>query len=88
MRCRAGRPSNTSKTPGPIRGSYRVDFSKIAAVVPSFQPQWTLAEGVRQLLTVFLEDGMSVDDFRRYRRLYEIKRLIAEGTLDDSLTWA
>ena len=31
---------------------------------------------------------MSVADFQRYRRLYEIKRLTAEGKLDDSLTWA
>jgi nucleoside-diphosphate-sugar epimerase len=83
-----GAPIEYVEDPGADPRSYRVDFSKIAAVVPSFQPRWTLAEGVRQLLTVFLEDGMSVDDFQRYRRLFEIKRLIAEGKLDDSLTWA
>jgi hypothetical protein len=29
-----------------------------------------------------------VEDFSRYRRLAEIKRLIAEGELEESLTWA
>ena len=57
-------------------------------MVPAFQPHWTLADGIRQLLKVFLEDGMSVEDFPRYRRLHEIKRLIAEGRLEESLTWA
>jgi nucleoside-diphosphate-sugar epimerase len=68
--------------------SYRVDFAKIGAMLPHFQPRWTLAEGIRQLLRTFAQDGMSEDDFVRYRRLHEIKRLLAEGRLDDSLRWA
>jgi hypothetical protein len=31
---------------------------------------------------------MSVEDFGRYRRLAEIKRLMAEGELEESLAWA
>ncbi len=83
-----GAPVEYVDDPGTDPRSYRVDFSKIGAMVPAFQPHWTLADGIRQLLKVFLEDGMSVEDFPRYRRLHEIKRLIAEGRLEESLTWA
>ena len=83
-----GAPIEYVDDPGTDPRSYRVDFTKIATSIPSFQPRWTLADGVRQLLTVFLEDGITTDDFQRYRRLHEIKRLMSEGALEESLTWA
>jgi nucleoside-diphosphate-sugar epimerase len=83
-----GAPVDYADDAGTDPRSYRVDFTKIAEHVPSFQPRWTLAEGIRQLLKVFLADGMTVDDFPRYRRLHEIKRLLGEGRLEESLVWA
>jgi nucleoside-diphosphate-sugar epimerase len=83
-----GAPIDYADDAGTDPRSYRVDFSKIATMVPGFQPKWTLADGIRQLLTVFQADGIRVEDFSRYRRLAEIKRLIAEGELEESLTWA
>ena len=38
-----GAPIEYVEDPGADPRSYRVDFSKIAAVVPAFQPRWTLA---------------------------------------------
>ena len=40
------------------------------------------------LLETFLEDGISQDDFTRYRRLHEIRRLLGDGRLEETLTWA
>jgi nucleoside-diphosphate-sugar epimerase len=83
-----GAPIDYADDAGTDPRSYRVDFGKIATLVPGFQPRWTLADGIRQLLEVFAADGMSVEDFGRYRRLAEIKRLMAEGELEESLAWA
>jgi nucleoside-diphosphate-sugar epimerase len=83
-----GAPIDYADDAGTDPRSYRVDFGKIATLVPGFQPRWTLADGIRQLLEVFAADGMSVVDFGRYRRLAEIKRLMAEGELEESLAWA
>jgi nucleoside-diphosphate-sugar epimerase len=83
-----GAPLDYADDAGTDPRSYRVDFTKISTLVPGFQPRWTLAEGIRQLLKVFLEDRISSDDFPRYRRLHEIRRLMAEGSLEESLSWA
>jgi nucleoside-diphosphate-sugar epimerase len=67
--------------------SYRVDFSKIETTLPSFRPKWTLENGVRELLKMFLNDGITTGDFTRYRRLHEIKRLVSNGMIRRDLTW-
>ncbi|MFO7299283.1 MAG: SDR family oxidoreductase [Actinomycetes bacterium] len=66
--------------------SYRVDFSKAASVL-GFKPRWTVAEGIGELVAWFRDGGISTDDFTRYRRLAEIKRLMAEGRLSEDLRW-
>jgi nucleoside-diphosphate-sugar epimerase len=83
-----GAPIDYADDAGADPRSYRVDFAKIGSLVPAFQPRWTLAEGIRQLLETFLEDGISQDDFTRYRRLHEIRRLLGDGRLEETLTWA
>jgi len=72
---------------GPDTRSYRVDFSKIAERVPGFQPAWTVAKGVRELVDAYAREGLGAEDFAgaRYTRIGTIKRLQAAGRLGTDL---
>jgi nucleoside-diphosphate-sugar epimerase len=74
---------------GPDARNYRVDASKIAAALPDFAPTWTAADGARELYTAFKEFGMTLDEFEgwRFRRIGQIKRLMADGRLGSDLRW-
>src|SRR3989441_10922119 len=74
---------------GPDKRNYRADFSKIARVLPSFQPQWDARKGARQLYQAYRSIGLRLEDFEgpRYRRIDQIKRLLAEGNLGADLRW-
>ena len=67
--------------------NYRVDCSKIAREIPSFQPQWTVRRGVEELFATYVEGGLTLDDFlsRRFLRVKHVKELQAEGELDARL---
>ncbi|HZD24276.1 MAG TPA: NAD-dependent epimerase/dehydratase family protein, partial [Acidimicrobiia bacterium] len=67
--------------------TYRVSFAKIESQLPAFRPRWTLEAGIKQLLGVFTDEGLAVEDFPRYQRLHELKRLMSVGVLDSTLTW-
>jgi len=74
---------------GPDKRNYRADFSKVARVLPSFQPQWDARKGARQLYQAYRSIGLRLEDFEgpRYRRIDQIKRLLAEGNLGTDLRW-
>jgi nucleoside-diphosphate-sugar epimerase len=74
---------------GPDKRNYRADFSKIARVLPGFQPQWDARKGARQLLDAYRAVGLELGDFEgpRYRRIDQLKRLMAEGHLGADLRW-
>ncbi len=74
---------------GPDKRSYRADFAKISALLPGFQPQWTVEQGVREVYEAFRAADLELDDFfsPRFIRLKRIQQLIAEGRLDSSLRW-
>ena len=74
---------------GPDKRNYRADFSKIARVLPAFQPQWDARKGARQLYETYKAIGLKLEDFEgpRYRRIDQIKLLIAEGRLRSDLRW-
>ena len=74
---------------GPDKRNYRADFTKISHALPSFQPQWDARKGARQLYEAYKEIGLQLQDFEgpRYRRIDQIKRLVAEGTLGGDLRW-
>jgi len=69
--------------------NYRVDSSKIARMLPAFQPRWTARAGAGQLYEAFQEARITVDDFEgsRYRRIGQITKLLAQGQLDTTLRW-
>jgi nucleoside-diphosphate-sugar epimerase len=74
---------------GPDKRNYRADFSKIARILPSFRPQWDARKGARQLYEAYKAIGLRLDDFEgpRYRRVDQLKRLLAEGNLGADLRW-
>ena len=66
---------------------YRVDFTKIGRLLPSFRPQWTVAQGIAELAADMRQFGLSTEDFEgpRFVRLARIRQLLADGRLDDEL---
>ena len=68
---------------------YRVDFSKIARMVPSFQPTWNVERGIDQLRDAYEEIGLTRNDLEgpRFSRVKSILRLLEEGRLDSDLRW-
>lgn len=71
----------------PDKRNYRVSCDLIAAEVPSFRPQWTVARGVEQLVEAYQRYGLTLDAFRgdRFQRLRRIQALRGDGRLDDDL---
>ena len=74
---------------GPDKRSYRVDCSKIARVLPAFEPQWTVREGVRQLSEAYARYGLTYEQFTgtRYLRINRVGELQEGGRLDEDLRW-
>jgi nucleoside-diphosphate-sugar epimerase len=74
---------------GPDKRNYRADFSKIERLLPEFQPRWDARKGAQQLYQAYREIGLRLDDFEgpRYRRIDQIKRLLATGALGPDLSW-
>jgi nucleoside-diphosphate-sugar epimerase len=74
---------------GPDKRNYRADFSKIARVLPAFRPQWDARQGARQLYETYRKIGLELADFEgpRYRRIDQIRNLMASGELVADLRW-
>ena len=72
---------------GPDTRSYRVSFEKIRNKLPQFKPQWDAKKGAEQLYKAYLASGITLQDFEgpRYQRIGHIKKLLAEGILDNEL---
>lgn len=72
---------------GPDTRSYRVNFDKIARVLPAFQPQWDARKGAEQLYAAYARSGVTLDEFEgaRYNRIAHIRKLLAERDLDTEL---
>ena len=74
---------------GPDPRCYRVDCGKLESTLPMYQPQWTVAKGVAELVAAFERYGFTADDFNgdRYFRIRRIQKLQREGLLDESMRW-
>jgi nucleoside-diphosphate-sugar epimerase len=79
-----------AKDGGPDKRCYRVDFSKVAKILPKFRPQWNAAKGAGQLRDATQQASLRVEDFEgpRYQRISHIQQLISEGCLDATLRWS
>lgn len=82
-----GSPVTFAGQAGPDKRDYRVDFSRIGELLPSFKPEWTVAEGIQQLAADMRRNGLSLADFEgpRYVRLERIRQLLDVGELDADL---
>jgi nucleoside-diphosphate-sugar epimerase len=79
-----GAPVSFAEGAGPDTRNYQVDFTKIRSLIPAFEPQWTIPQGIDEIWTDANERGLSVEDFEgpRFVRLRQIQRLAEEGRLD------
>jgi nucleoside-diphosphate-sugar epimerase len=74
---------------GPDPRSYRVDFGKLARVLPEFELEWTARAGAVELAEAYEAAGLTFREFDgdRYVRVRHLTRLLAERALDDDLRW-
>jgi nucleoside-diphosphate-sugar epimerase len=72
---------------GADKRSYRVNFEKIATVIPSFKPFWDVKKGAQELYDAFRTSGLTRDDFEgsRFLRIRQVRELAAEGILRQDL---
>jgi nucleoside-diphosphate-sugar epimerase len=75
---------------GPDKRSYRVDFEKIARVLPAFRPRWDARAGAEQLYAAYRSSGLTLEEFEgpRYQRIGHIKDLMSKGVLGNDLRHA
>jgi nucleoside-diphosphate-sugar epimerase len=78
-----------AKDAGPDKRNYRVDFGKIARVLPGFTPMWDARKGAVELLEAYRRVGLVLDDFEgpRFKRIDHIKHLLETGRLQEDLRW-
>src|SRR5215469_8385792 len=71
----------------PDTRSYRVNFDKIARVLPAFKPQWDARRGAEELYHAYRQSKLTLEEFEgpRYQRIGHIQKLIAEGVLSEEL---
>jgi nucleoside-diphosphate-sugar epimerase len=79
-----GAPVTFAEGAGPDTRNYQVDFSKITTRVPTFDPCWTIAQGIEEIWDDMHDRGLSTEDFEgpRYVRLRRIQQLARQGRLD------
>jgi len=79
-----GAPVSFAEGAGPDTRNYQVDFTKIRSRVPSFEPIWTVPQGIKEIWSDAGERGLTTEDFEgpRYVRLHQIQRLAEDGRLD------
>jgi nucleoside-diphosphate-sugar epimerase len=69
---------------------YRVDCSRIAEVLPDFQPQWDARKGAAELYAAYQKVGLTLEEFegKRYHRAAHLQALMASGQLDQTYRWS
>jgi nucleoside-diphosphate-sugar epimerase len=73
----------------PDTRNYRVNCDKIRKALPSFQPKWSVREGVEEVYAAYCEHGTTSEEFlsSRFVRLKKIRELQNAGKLDNTLSW-
>lgn len=71
----------------PDTRSYRVNFGKIARVLPAFKPQYDARRGAEQLYAAYRSSNLTLEEFEgpRYQRISHIQKLIADGILTEDM---
>ncbi|MGH7178161.1 MAG: hypothetical protein ACREJC_12335, partial [Tepidisphaeraceae bacterium] len=68
---------------------YRVNCDKLPTMVPGYQPRWSARAAVTQVYESIRRYGLTVDDFEgaKLARLPHMKKLVAEGILDERFNY-
>ncbi|HSH59354.1 MAG TPA: SDR family oxidoreductase [Acidimicrobiales bacterium] len=74
---------------GPDLRCYRVNFDRLPAAVPAFEPRWDVRRGIEDLHARYRSLGLRLEDLvgPRLQRLARLHELMAEGALDAELRW-
>jgi len=69
--------------------NYRVNCDLIQHTLPHCCPHWTVVQGIHEVHEAIQFSGLSSDDFEgpRYSRVAYLKRLLADGRVDQELRW-
>lgn len=69
--------------------TYKVSFEKINKIFPNFKCQWTVEQGVQEMLETFKKVGLNKNSFksRGFYRLQQLEHLHGNGYLSDDLYW-
>lgn len=72
---------------GPDKRCYRVDFTRIAQVLPGFKPTWNARLGAEHLYKVYQGVGLQLEDFEgpKFNRIDHLQSLLKSGELDATL---
>ncbi len=83
--------SRVTYAPGAVadKRDYRVDFGKISAALPEFQPRWTVKNGVDELHEAYKRHGLTEEEFlsSRYLRIKRVDELMRAERIDETLRW-
>jgi nucleoside-diphosphate-sugar epimerase len=79
-----------AKDASPDKRNYRVDCSHIANVLQEFRPAWDARKGAQELFAAYRQVGLRLEDFEgsRFKRIDQIKQLLASGKLAADLRWS
>jgi hypothetical protein len=71
----------------PDKRNYRVDCTRLPALIPEYEPQWNARRGAQELYDAYQRVGLTLEDFegRRYKRIDHVRDLIEQHILDRSL---
>lgn len=77
------------KVSGKDTRTYKVSFEKIKKVFPNFKCQWTVEQGVQEMVETFEKIKLNKDQFKKrdFYRLQQLEYLHENGYLSDDLNW-
>ena len=69
--------------------NYRVNCDLLQRTLPHCCPHWTVVQGIHEVYDAIEFAGLSSDDFEgpRYSRVAYLKRLLADGQVDQEMRW-
>lgn len=73
----------------PDKRNYRVDFTKYTGAFPRHVLRWNVRDGTDQIYESYRTIGLGRDDYEGpvFKRIAQIKHLLATGQLDETLRW-
>jgi nucleoside-diphosphate-sugar epimerase len=74
----------------PDKRNYRVDFRKYTEAFPRHPLRWTARAGARHIYESYKAHGLQKDEYEgpRYKRIAQLRSLLASGQLDTTLRWS